>query len=286
MSEYQTHSIPSKLTLYPWKKQITPHAATQVLAKFFIKAIEEGKYNPDTDGILIPFNKSCGSIELNKHIATKIAENEGKDVYEVIHGFKKSYYSTGDKCLYDREDCTIQEILPNPAYTGVSPKIPSPHMNYWGYKSRGDELDGVDDGTIDIDHILAATSLPSVDEGEPTTRAASHRIVIYLHDSDRTLTLTTAGEVDNLDLGYAITVHKAQGSEWDKVFLCFHRSHNIMMQRELLYTAVTRAKEELFVICEPDTFDRGITRQRIKGDTWQEKAEFFKGKIDKGIHQS
>lgn len=283
-SQYQPSSVPGKLTLFPWKKQITPHAATQVLAKFFIKAIEEGKYNPDTDGILIPFNKSCGSIELNKHIATKIAEREGKEVFEIIHGFKKSYFSAGDKCLYDREDCTIQEILPNPSYSGVTPKSPSVHMNYWGFKSSAEPMD--DQETIDIDHILAATSLPSVDSEEPKTRAASHRIIIYLHDSERTLTLSSAGEVDNLDLGYAITVHKSQGSEWDKVFLCFHHSHNMMMQRELLYTAVTRAKEELFVICEPDTFDRGIIRQRIKGDTWQEKAEFFKGKIEKGIIQS
>ena len=42
-------------------------------------------------------------------------------------------------------------------------------------------------------------------------------------------------------LGYALTVHKAQGSEWDRVFLLLHQSHNTMIQRELLYTAVTRA---------------------------------------------
>ena len=60
----------------------------------------------------------------------------------------------------------------------------------------------------------------------------------------------------------------------------------MMIQRELLYTAVTRAKEELFVICEPDTFEKGITRQRIPGSTWQEKAEYFKGKLENGIEQS
>ena len=59
-----------------------------------------------------------------------------------------------------------------------------------------------------------------------------------------------------------------------------------MIQRELLYTAVTRAKEELFVICESDTFEKGITRQRIPGSTWQEKAEYFKGKLENGIEQS
>ena len=105
-------------------------------------------------------------------------------------------------------------------------------------------------------------------------------------DSERTVHIRSAGELDALLLGYAITIHKAQGSEWDKVFLCLHNSHNMMIQRELLYTAVTRAKEELFVICESDTFEKGITRQRIPGSTWQEKAEYFKGKLENGIEQS
>jgi ATP-dependent exoDNAse (exonuclease V) alpha subunit len=51
-----------------------------------------------------------------------------------------------------------------------------------------------------------------------------------------------------------------------------------MTQRELLYTAITRAKEELYIICEPETFTKGVLRQRIKGNTLVEKAEYFKGK--------
>lgn len=58
-----------------------------------------------------------------------------------------------------------------------------------------------------------------------------------------------------------------------------------MIQRELLYTAVTRAKEELYVICEPDTFVKGVQSQRIKGNDLKSKAEYFKGKLEtnKGI---
>ena len=54
-----------------------------------------------------------------------------------------------------------------------------------------------------------------------------------------------------------------------------------MIQRELLYTACTRAREELYVICEPDAFEKGINGQRIKGNSLAEKAEFFKGKYRK-----
>ena len=55
-----------------------------------------------------------------------------------------------------------------------------------------------------------------------------------------------------------------------------------MIARELLYTAVTRAREELYVICEPDTFMKGISRQKVPGNTIAEKAEYFKGKLEKG----
>jgi ATP-dependent exoDNAse (exonuclease V) alpha subunit len=51
-----------------------------------------------------------------------------------------------------------------------------------------------------------------------------------------------------------------------------------MVQRELLYTACTRAREELYVICEPDHFTKGILNQRIKGNTLEEKAVYFRGK--------
>ena len=277
-------NVPNKLKLHPWKKRISSEAATITLAKFFIQQLDTNQYNPETDGILIPFNKSCGTDELNKHIATRIAQRNQEPVYEIIHGFKKSYYSVGDKCLYEREDAIIQSIEPNPQYTGITPQIASTSLNYWGHHS-GDQHSNESSDDVDIDQIMAAISLPS-SEDEPTVRAASHTITLQLLDSDRTITIRSAGEIDALILGYAITVHKSQGSEWDKVYLCFHQSHSTMLQRELLYTAVTRAKHELFCICEPDTFEKGIVRQRIKGSTWQEKAEHFKGRLEQNIVQS
>jgi ATP-dependent exoDNAse (exonuclease V) alpha subunit len=55
-----------------------------------------------------------------------------------------------------------------------------------------------------------------------------------------------------------------------------------MIQRELLYTGCTRAREELYCICEPDSFEKGIQGQRIKGNTLLEKAQHFKGKLENG----
>jgi exodeoxyribonuclease V alpha subunit len=55
-------------------------------------------------------------------------------------------------------------------------------------------------------------------------------------------------ELDELTLAYAATVHKSQGSEYPAVILPMHTTHYPMLQRNLLYTAVTRAKRLLVVV--------------------------------------
>jgi len=57
-------------------------------------------------------------------------------------------------------------------------------------------------------------------------------------------------ELDELTLAYATTIHKAQGSEYPIVVMPFTMSHYVMLQRNLLYTGVTRAKKILVLIGE------------------------------------
>jgi exodeoxyribonuclease V alpha subunit len=49
-------------------------------------------------------------------------------------------------------------------------------------------------------------------------------------------------EIDELMHAFAVTIHKAQGSEYDAVVVALHTQHYRMLQRNLLYTAITRAK--------------------------------------------
>lgn len=55
-------------------------------------------------------------------------------------------------------------------------------------------------------------------------------------------------EVEELSLAYAISIHKAQGSEFDLVIMPITTKHYIMLKRKLIYTGITRAKNSLVLI--------------------------------------
>lgn len=280
--EYPAISDNPYLTLHPFKKKLHPDHAVMVLAAFFKQAIDTDLYSPSSDMILIPYNKACGTIELNRHIANHIARREKRITYEIIAGFNKHYFSEGDKVLYDKEDAEIVTITKNKGYSGARFQPPSPYLDYWGTNQDPSIRVVEEEYEEDVDFLLSQVAAATGAEERVTT--ASHIITLYLADSDREIEIKTASEINNLLHAYALTVHKAQGSEWEKVFLCLHQSHATMLSRELLYTAVTRARTELYAICEPQTFTKGINSQRIKGSTLQEKAEYFKGKADNREH--
>lgn len=281
ITEYPDWKYPNQLTIHPWKKKIAADTALNTIAAFLKAAADNGHYNPDDDMVLIPFNKSCGTIELNKHLAQHFARKRKVPVYEVIAGFVKGYYSVGDKVLYDKEDAIITKIEKNPQYDGAQPQPEGLLLDYWGYNEEtgGDSKHHVDttatESDADIDFLLAQSAA----SGEDRVRQASHAVTIKILENDREIILDSAGALNALLLSFVLTVHKSQGSEFRKVFLMLHQSHATMLSRELLYTAVTRAKEELYIICEPESMTKGINSQRIKGNTLAEKAEYFKGKV-------
>lgn len=273
------------LLIHPWQKPISADYALMTVVKFFEHRHKNGIWNCEEDMILCPFNKSFGTIEINKGIAQFLGEERKERVFEVIAGFNKHYLAVGDRVLYNKEDAIITAIAVNTEYLGKRPRPPSINMDRWGQMKHAltEEEKALAQSTeataFDIDAVEKFLEL-AADDVEERVTSASHVVTVKLKYSDdaEEVDLESAAEINQLLGGYAITVHKAQGSEWDNVYLLMHNSHSIMNQRELLYTAITRAKKMLYFICEPDTIMKGIQSQKIKGDTLAEKAEWFKGK--------
>lgn len=57
-------------------------------------------------------------------------------------------------------------------------------------------------------------------------------------------------DLDMLDLGYALTIHKSQGSEYKSVIINLQCAHAVMLTRPLIYTAITRGKEKVTIVGE------------------------------------
>jgi len=88
------------------------------------------------------------------------------------------------------------------------------------------------------------------------------RVVLYPFDN-----------LDDLDLAYAITIHKSQGSEYKAVVLVLHTSHYVMLRRNLVYTGVTRGKKLVVIVGSRRALFRAIgsageSERRTALGTW------------------
>jgi exodeoxyribonuclease V alpha subunit len=90
-----------------------------------------------------------------------------------------------------------------------------------------------------------------------------------------------AADIPQLSLAYALTVHKSQGSEYPYVLMPIHREQNIMLNRNLFYTAVTRAKKEFVSIGEEESINYAIATAMSKYERVSNVCSKLKEKLGK-----
>jgi len=92
--------------------------------------------------------------------------------------------------------------------------------------------------------------LVEIDDSEEDTK-------LYISFDDNIVTYSYS-DFSNIALGYCISVHKSQGSEYDCVIMPFSTSHRIMLKRKLIYTGLSRAKKKLILLGNKHSFKEGI----------------------------
>lgn len=252
---------------------------------------EIGDYNEHEDIILIPFNKQMlGTKSMNEKIASFLGKKRNATVYNVKAGFNEWYLAVGDKVLVEKQAAWIVNIQENPKYFGKPTKPPA----LW---ARDGTLLGASDFDFDDEDAGMADytdfKMEDVEDEDMGKRAASHIVTIsYSNPFDPNATeedildsktfrtdLRSAGEFRDevFQFGYCMSVHKSQGSEWRKVFFITHYDFAMMLNREMMYTAITRAREELVLIGKEDLIEASIKKQRIAGTGLHEKILHFNG---------
>jgi exodeoxyribonuclease V alpha subunit len=100
----------------------------------------------------------------------------------------------------------------------------------------------------DIGRIVAIDEVDQL-----VTVALDGRQVVYDH-----------GSLDELVLAYACSIHKSQGSEYPCVVIPLHSTHYVMLQRNLLYTALTRAKRLAVLVGEEKALRIAVGNRRVR----------------------
>ncbi|MSU47057.1 MAG: ATP-dependent RecD-like DNA helicase [Lacunisphaera sp.] len=72
------------------------------------------------------------------------------------------------------------------------------------------------------------------------------------------------GEFGDLALAYAISIHKSQGSEYPVVIVPLLKAHFVMLQRNLIYTAITRGRKKVFIVGDPAAYGMAVRNAESK----------------------
>lgn len=107
--------------------------------------------------------------------------------------------------------------------------------------------------------------------------------VLTVKFSDHRCKTYTIDELNQLELAYATTIHKSQGSEYECVILPILSSFYVMLQRALIYTAITRAKKKVILVGQKKALFMAIHKNSsVKRYTWLGKRiqEAYKKKIE------
>jgi exodeoxyribonuclease V alpha subunit len=89
------------------------------------------------------------------------------------------------------------------------------------------------------------------------SRADDETKHLYVDFDDRAVAYPYE-DLDNLSLAYAMTVHKAQGSEYPAVVIPLVTQHYLMLQRNVLYTAITRGRRLVILVGHPKALYRAV----------------------------
>ena len=89
----------------------------------------------------------------------------------------------------------------------------------------------------------------------------------FVADFDGDVHTFERGEFGDLALAYTVSIHKSQGSEYPVVIVPLLKAHFMMLQRNLIYTAITRGRKKVFIVGEPAAYAMAVRNAESKTRT-------------------
>lgn len=217
---------------YPDFKVVMTREPVGTLRSFVINAREEGlDFMQSENQIIVPTNKTfVGAIKLNILLQSILNRQPNARYVELPrhkwHSDKKYRVTIGDKVMFT--------------------------SNNYDLEVMNGELGRIVDISEEYDEIVIdfGDRVVSVPPQLPTINKRGEEV---MYDPRR-----------DIDLAYAITTHKSQGSEYNHVVYVINRSSSFILERANIYTAITRAKERVTLITDQFALTTAVTRKVSK----------------------
>lgn len=139
------------------------------------------------------------------------------------------YFKTGDKVINTRND-----------YKAVWYHVKN------GVLYRDDSRSGITNGEVGI--------IVKMIESRDGDGNLNQKMVVRFEDKY----IIYENDFNDLELAYAITIHRSQGSEWKAIMVVLNPSHKNMIDRNLFYTGITRSKQLSIVVSDKETIKYGV----------------------------
>ena len=109
---------------------------------------------------------------------------------------------------------------------------------------------------------------------------SSNKLTVEM--DDKRLIEYSLEDLDNLELAYAITIHKSQGSEFKSVIIPIFDGYKLLQTRNLLYTAITRAKENIVIVGDKNVMNNMIRNNTINSrySNLEKRIQHFYGLVE------
>lgn len=259
----------------------------------------KGIYDPIRDTTITPINGedgargfALGQIPLNREFA--IIFNDTEDRFIIDAGRERKVFGVGDKVMATRNDHqvgitngmtgVITSIVENGGYAGDKHLFGRiKEVNAWlADNDEEDEAISFDDLYESVDAVSDGMKRAKEDRERGP---ASHIVTVRFGSGEHSFEIPfgSRAEVCSLMTAYVVTCHKMQGGESPVVVIILHDTHRAMLNREWLYTAITRASQKCILCFNQEALRVAINKQRITGNTLAEKVKVFKELSAKGL---
>ena len=234
---------------------------SDVINTIFLKEI----YRQDENSYITQLAKDVNLGELQEEFLYK------KDDYNFIKcssdDILKASCDVVKKAIDKGYDIKKVQVLA-PMYKGISGIDNLNKALQSIFNPRNDEKNETYDGDViyrEGDKVLQLENMPddNVFNGDIgfITKIDKTEITI---DFDGNMVKYTPKDYKSIKHGYAISIHKSQGSEFDIVIMPVINSYRIMLYRKLIYTGITRAKKSLILLGDPAAFSKAVYNEGNK----------------------